>query len=759
MSAAGAESEPSPGPRLNPFVFPSDTTFRFALLLVAVVGVNLYIWNWLHTAVGVDKGDVVQEYRDCDTEREAALSLVTHIDEVTAASDAFTECVQEANGSLAWWMIGGTALLLGVAGAILFVLPHWIVRRRGLRPLTHDDAPKVVEELGELAREAELMEEPRWLWNPLDPSPTGLAFGRPGSHAIALMGGLITRQIADPPAFRAVVRHELAHLRNRDVDLTYATISLWYAFLVVGAFPFVITVAADPGGDVLGLGWRLLALAALVYLTRNAVLRSREVYADVRASVPDGRAGALRRILGGLPLRSASTWRRLWRVHPDARTRLASVNDTRRLFPLGLLVAFGTGVAATIAHESLVTLFAQFMGDPITINLLAAAVFAPLAMGAVGVGVWRGAWGTLAENRRPSSTWQLALAFSAGLLVGPELALERFVPEDADPTLLGTGLWRIPWIGALVVGLVLLLAWVRGSAEAWIRALAGSARPTIVTIAGLVFASGMLAFFVGVFFALYGTRPALETSREGSAFEYAQVSDVVWIGPAWLYQLVRDAYALIVLTNPVVFVALVALWLFPLAAWRWRKELVSDAPWAFLDPGGRLQVPVLARGSLDPWRVGIVAGATCLAALLVLRLGLRASLDSETRAEFLFPLAFLHWQLVLALVAQTGAGMIATARGRVTHLPVVAGLAAAFTTGVIATAGIVVGPSLAGCVEPIAMNPGPCTWDVDATFSWFLLRQIVAEGAVVAIAGGLVVLGAQVMLGRRHAPVPVDAAT
>jgi hypothetical protein len=85
-------------------------------------------------------------------------------------------------------------------------------------------------------------------------------------------------------------------------------------------------------------------------------------------------------------------------------------------------------------------------------------------------------------------------------------------------------------------------------------------------------------------------------------------------------------------------------------------------------------------------------------------------------------------------------------------------MAAAFTTGVIATAGIVVGPTVAGCVDPIAMNPGPCAWDVDASFSWLILRMVVAEGAVVAIAGGLVVLGVQAVLHRRHAPVPAPTA-
>lgn len=759
MSAATAEPEPPSQPRLNPFVFPSDTTFRFALLLVAVLGANLYVWNWLHTAVGVDKGEQAQRYFTCDTEHQAALSLVTDVDSFAAANDAFSACVQEANSSLAWWMLSGTALLLAAAGAMLFLVPRWIVRRRSLRPLTREEAPTVVEELGGLAREAGLDEEPRWLWNPLDPSPTGLAFGRPGSHAVALMGGLVTRQIADPPAFRAVVRHELAHLRNRDVDLTYATVSLWYAFLLVSVLPFVLVVADEGRDTVAKLGWRLVALAALVYLTRNAVLRAREVYADVRASVPDGPNGALRRILGGLPRRSASLGRRLWRVHPDPQARLAAVNDSRRLFPIGLLVTFGMGVAATIAYESLVTLIGIYVVDPVTIHLLAAAAFAPLAMGAVGVGIWRSSWCALAENRVPPRSWPLALALGAGLLVGPELALERIVPlEDESPLLesaLGSG---GPWIVALAVGLVLLLAWVGGSAEAWIRALAGSTRPTVATVAGLLVASGLLATFVGVFFALRATRAAIDFSRETGALEHARVSEVAWVGPTWLWQTIQDGQTLVVLTHPVVFLGLIALWLFPLAAWLRRRDQVGDAPWAFLDPGGRLNVPLLGRPSLEPWRVGLIAGVACLLAFLVLRLGLRASLDPETRAQLWFPVAFVYWQLMLALIAQAAAGIVAAARWRRAELPLVGALAAAFTTGVIATAGIVVGPSIAGCVDPIAMNPGPCAWGVDASVTWLFLRQIVAEGAVVALAGGLVVLGVQAVLHWRRVPAPANVA-
>jgi Zn-dependent protease with chaperone function len=758
VSAEPSEPSPPLGARLSPFVFPSDTTFRFLLLLVAVVGSNLYVWNWLYISEGLDRVDYVDSLLRCIQANETALSGIPSLDAREAAANALSDCYQDASSGLVWWMLSGTALLLVAAGLILFLFPSWIRRRRSLRRLTREDAPTVVDELSELAREADLREEPDWLWNPLDPSPTGLAFGRPGRHAVALNGGLVTRQFADPPAFRAVVRHELAHLRNRDVDLTYATISLWYAFLVVGVLPFVVSAADQPFADMFPLVWRLIALALFVYLTRNAVLRSREVYADVRASVPDGRDGALRRILGGLPQKSTSLWRRLWKVHPDGSTRLAMVNDTRRLFPLDLLVAFGVGLATTVTFESVVDLLILYVDDPIDVHLLGAAIFAPLAMGALGIGIWRGAWGKLVEAERPPRTWPFALAFAAGLLIGPELALKRVASIDLDPTLLANFPESIPWIAAVLVGLLLLFSWVGTSGEAWIRALAATSRPTLVNVMGLVFASGVLAIFIGTFFALYGTRPALGASRDGSLAEYAQVSDVAWVGPGWLYELVRDAYTLIVLTKPVVFVALVAVWLYPLAAWWWRHERVGDAPWAFLEPGGRLRIPILDRASIAPWVIGALAGLLALLAFLVLRLGLRAGVDADTRAEFLFPLAFLHYQLLIALLFQGVAAVIATLRWRPRDLAVAAGIAAAFTTGVISTVGIVVGPTIAGCVDPIAMNPGPCAWDVDASFSWFILRMVVAEGAVVALAGGLVVLGVQAVLHRRHAPVPAPTA-
>jgi len=156
------------------------------------------------------------------------------------------------------------------------------------------------------------------------------------------------------------VLHELAHLRNRDVDTTYFTVVLWYAFLLVAVLPFVPTLFDESGGTIGSLAWRLGALTALVYLTRSAVLRSREVYADVRASVSESPPGGLRRVLASLGGKRRRLRPGVLRLHPDPAVRARALDDTDGLFTIGLLEAFGTGIAATIAYQEVVTLVGYY---------------------------------------------------------------------------------------------------------------------------------------------------------------------------------------------------------------------------------------------------------------------------------------------------------------------------------------------------------------------------------------------------------------
>lgn len=737
MNAEGAA--PERRPRLNPFAFPSDTAFRFGLLVAAVLGANLYVWQWISSSS-----------RDLQEDRSAALACLQlspsgapTTEQFASAANAYSACVAQLYRFQVGWMLGGTAALLLVAAAIMLAMPLWIARRRRLQPLSAEDAPAAIEAVHELADEQGLR-TPRLLWNPLDPSPGGLAFGHPGRYSVALTGGLLVKQATDEPAFRAIVRHELAHIRNRDVGITYFTLAIWYAFLLVAVVPLAFTLLDEGLRTIWSVGWRLLVLAALVYLTRNAVLRSREIYADIRASVPDGADGALRRVLAGLPRPATGPLGRLRRVHPDPAQRLGAVDDTRPLFPLGAAVAFAAGLTATIAYESVVTLLSTYINEPLDLRFLAAITFAPLAVGVVGVAVWREAFAALAEGREPASPWVDGLALAAGLLIGPALALEGAV--TAGDSLLRNLLTidGILWATVLVAGVVLLLAWIRTSASWWLRALGGR-RSYAVDAAGLLVAAATLTVFMGVFYGVRGVSESLAFSRQGSELQHRAVDAEVWTVPLRVWQFVMDAELLIIVQKPYFVPVLALLVLFPFAAMLVRHRPL-EAPWAFLDPGGHLQTPALTLRPLLPLALGALAGLGFLVLTVLVRLGMHYGVSAETRAMDATLLSFFVSMVALAILVQLVAGAAGAWHGGL-----VGALGASFVAGCFGWLGIVGGPTAGGCVTPLSLNPGPCAWTVESTFSWHVFQQLIAQGAIAGLAGGLVVVGVKALLHRKPA--------
>ena len=745
--SADSGPAPEPQPRLNPFVFPSDTTFRFALLVTAVLGASLYVWNWIFFAVR-DPSDQLAKLRDC-FQLSPLVTGVTDLDAFSAASDAFSACVNGAYRENVWWMLGGTAGLILVALVLVLAAPHWIERRRGLVPLSEEDAPTVLARLRELVREAGLEDhEPRFVWNPLDPAPTGLAYGHFGRYSVALTGGLVTRQIADPPAFDAVVRHELAHIRNRDVDTTYITLAIWYAFLATAVVPFVLTLLDEGAETIARVSWRLAALALLVYLTRNAVLRSREVYADVRASIHDGRDGGLRRVLAGLPAPAAGWAGRLRRLHPDPAVRLRALDDTRPLFRFGPLVAFGSGVAATIAYENVVTLVAFFDLDPIDMRFIAALAFAPFAAGIVGYAIWRATFAATADGRPGIPTLWLGLALAAGFLLGPELSLAQTAATDDDALLASLIQGEdLLWGVALVVGLALFTGWLAAVAAYWLRSLRNRT-PQVASALSLLAAAAVLSVFMAVFYIARDTRTIIDASAASTKQQHAQVAETAWAGPVWLWQALMDPAFLVVVHRPFILPALVLVWVVPLAAAFWRGRSGEDADWAFLEPGGKLRQPSLALRLIRPLAVGLVAGLAFWALVLLLRFSLHNGVSAETRAEDAFLSSFFFRTLVLALVVQAAAGGIAAYVSR-NPVRLVDALAAGFVAGAMASLGILGGPAVGGCIDPLSLNPGPCAWTVSGSFSWDVFRQVVAQGAVGSLAGGALGIGLRALLDRR----------
>lgn len=85
----------------------------------------------------------------------------------------------------------------------------------------------------------------RFVLDILNPAVDGLAFGRAGRRYIMLSRGLADLHDREPALFRAVVLHELAHIRNRDLDLTAFTLGLWRSFVVVILAPGLLITIID----------------------------------------------------------------------------------------------------------------------------------------------------------------------------------------------------------------------------------------------------------------------------------------------------------------------------------------------------------------------------------------------------------------------------------------------------------------------------------------------------------------------------------
>jgi len=388
--------------------------------------------------------------------------------------------------------------------------------------------------------------------------------------------------------------------------------------------------------------------------------------------------------------------------------------------------------------------------DPIDVRFVGALAFAPLVIGVVGFAIWRQAFANVADGEPVGVPWRVGLALAAGFLVGPELELARGIL--AEETLLRSVLGgdSIGWAFVLVTGLVLLTAWVGQSAALWLRAL-GARRPLAASSLGLLVGTAVLTVCAGVFYSLHSARDtAIQFSTQSAAWQHGLVSETVWAGPELMWRAVLDPLFLGIVQRLLVVPILALLWLYPLASALVRLHRDDDDErWAFLDPHGELPPPRANANPLRPLAIGALAGLGFCALALVLRFSLHAGVSVETRATDAFVLAFFVWLVALAVLTQALAGAAAAVLSRSTA-PVIDGLAAGFAAGSIAALGILGGPAVGGCVDPLSINPGPCAWTVPASFSVDVVQQVLAEGTIASLAGGLAVVGGRAWLTRRH---------
>jgi Zn-dependent protease with chaperone function len=665
------------GPRPNPFAVASGTAVRFALLIIAAsTAVFLYAHILAPTALeGPSTADPAfdacfRKHFDNATHRGGnanPFAISTYINPSSVDMDCGLP-----SGRSQWLNFTTLALFWLIVLLLYWWMPAWRLRRRSLRSLPLDKFPDLAAYLAKLRQTAGVTEQMNFVVNYLDPSASGLAFGRLGRRYIVLSRGMLALFDRDRPAFRAIVLHELAHLRNRDVDIAFITVAVWRVYLVVILLPLVIYIPYElaTGGTqgyilafAVTLVWYLAFLAVLVLLTRNAVLRSRELHADARAALWDETSDGLARLFGQQRRQQSGWLSRLLAVHPGSSDRLTALTDTRSMLVMGFGEALTMGLAISLALDLRTTM--GLIGSTIAQTFWAIL----LALG-VGFGMWRGAISEYV-TRGPVKADMAGLGLGIGLVGGIVSPMQILSFDVLGGPVVNTVVGIIlPWCALLVVSSWLFVRWMATVTRAWLPVATTGKHPVIIVMASLAISAVLLIVWLNFVLDL---APAAAVVQSETLSGWPQ-----------MVAFFATAVIVIIAVPPVLSVTiLLGIAGYPLAGVVLARRLraVPQVSWLTLDP-----LPAEWCTQTQPTPRFAVTKVAIMTALSALAFILICYLIGLLSAPAILTAAIeAHLTHLFAWATQVLAAIIATTRVR--DLRVLYGIIAAFIAGIVIVVG------------------------------------------------------------------------
>ncbi|WP_167377776.1 M48 family metalloprotease [Streptomyces malaysiense] len=657
----------------------------------------------------------------------------------------FQQCLGQLGLTNLLWIAVVLGVLATLALLLFACLPWWRRHRARLVPveeLPSPDAAALREKLQELVTVAGLGRAPRFLLDPVDARPCGQAFGGFGRPQVSLSAGLVAQRRRNPEKFRAVIAHELAHIRNGDVTVTYLTLAVWRAFVLVSVLPVLATLA-DPvlqttqplrnplrAGvgllltQLIELGWFFVVLIALVYVTRVSVLRAREGYADARAALWTAPA-VLREVFMASAERDGTRW---WHTHPRLVTRARLLDEPRRLLRPGFwetfMAAFAVQIAGDYAYQAVASLDAAsgsfaYQASHDAATLLTAVVV--VVAGQRGAAYVRSGAGGRGVYTRAGLGLGLGLGSAYGLTILRQALLFRHASAQ-DGVFAAAGYRHDLVLAVLVLAATLLLCHWAG--HCWQLLGTTGRRRRLFVAGGLLLATTACLRWWNTL--NYGLPPLGRTLRADASVWLGYVSQAHGNG---LDQAVVGAvlapFVLLWLAGPVTVYAAPLLWLLPLLLGAARREIVRSAG---------------------------LAGVVTALVWLVIDIGLRAwahlTVPAAVRAGDGYAVVFLCWEIATILAVQAGAAVLLGVR-RFRLMPA---LFATTLAGLLCCL-VLWGAHRAGsCLSALALAAGGCPGPGDVSVAFGALRDVGVLGSALTVGG--------VLLGRglRGGPRPRPAA-
>lgn len=522
----------------------SGTGLRFILLCAAASMVVMIIANNVGLALEHVDRTAVGAFMDCTSRRMHDLVETRRVTGEWPARRR--QCTSpygsKGPGASPPWI--GLMVFWSAVVTITWCLPAWRIQRRryeeiGLvaprsTPKMNRDHPessvslshgaKLLAALTECQHSTDLDAHVTYLLDPLDARCSALAFGRPGRRYVALSQGLVLLANRNPGDFRAVVTHELAHIRNRDLDIGFLTIVAWRITLPLLAV-MVPSTALQPlnwsatSPAIYGLGLvsaaMLLALTVSVPLLRNSVLRSRELFADARAKQWTGDISSIDAMLAAYFPKRRRWYPEVLRVHLSLIRRQAVLLNDRLLAVTSAWEWIGVGLMAMMVRYEL----RQFVGSsPFISDLVGIAVAAVLVTIALGLAARAG----IDRGEDPESREKSSRTAGLGLGTGLTLSASLLQPDVATAVFfvgvsaLGSFLL---WIPFMCLSVWQIRRWLSTVASSWAEVMAGQAGRSAEKVFWAVLSVATIPVFLGLYTLLKALQFSLYapiSSRSGS---------------------------------------------------------------------------------------------------------------------------------------------------------------------------------------------------------------------------------------------------